>query len=189
MKIDDIVFNVIDYLNEHNVPYMVVGSLATNVYCVPRSTEDGDIVVDSSITNLAHLLRKKYSDISFDPQVAFESVTATRKIVLSTQGSGFEVELFQVGNDEHDVERFSRRRQIRTMGRGMWLASLEDMIVTKLRWSQHAGREKDIADARNLIAVQYENVEWAYVEQWCDRHGTRPLLERLRQEVQASFPS
>jgi hypothetical protein len=31
MNIDDIVFAVIDYLNEQNVPYMLVGSLATNV--------------------------------------------------------------------------------------------------------------------------------------------------------------
>ena len=68
------------------------------------------------------------------------------------------------------------------MDRLVWIATLEDMIITKLRWSQHAGREKDISDARNLIGVQQEHVDWPYVESWCDRHGTRELLERLRHE-------
>ena len=71
------------------------------------------------------------------------------------------------------------------MDRLVWIATLEDMIVTKLRWSQHAGREKDISDARNLIGVQRELADWPYVESWRDRHGTRELLERLRRESAA----
>jgi hypothetical protein len=182
MNIDDIVFAVIDYLNEHNVPYMLVGSLATNVYCVPRSTEDGDVVVHSNIVQVARQITQTHARVRFDPQLSFESVTATNKVVLRTENHGFEVELFQLSDDEHDQMRFSRRIQVKTMDRLIWIATLEDMIVTKLRWSQHAGREKDISDARNLIGVQRELADWSYVESWCDRHGTRELLERLRRE-------
>lgn len=182
MNTDEIVRTVIDYLNAHDVPYMLVGSLATNFYCVPRSTEDGDIVVHASISDLARDIRDENAAIKFDPQIVFESITATRKIVLRTIEHDFEVELFQLGDDEHDLARFARRVQVKTLERKAWLASLEDMIITKLRWSQHAGREKDISDARNLIGVQYEIIDWPYVESWCDRHGTRELLERLRRE-------
>jgi hypothetical protein len=164
---------------------MLVGSLATNVYCVPRSTEDGDVVVNSSVSQVASRIAAAYSNVQFDPQLTFESVTATRKIVLRTAQHGFEVELFQLSDDEHDQMRFSRRVKVNTMGREVWIASLEDMIVTKLRWSQSAGREKDISDARNLIGVQREFVDWPYVESWCDRHGTRELLDRLRDEASA----
>jgi hypothetical protein len=69
------------------------------------------------------------------------------------------------------------------------LASLNEqqaayMLVGSLATAfyEHAGREKDVADARNLIAVQADVVDWPYVEQWCDRHGTRQLLDQLRQE-------
>lgn len=182
MKTDDIVYAVIDYLNEHDVPYMLVGSLATNFYCVPRSTEDGDVVVETSVAELAHRIRRELTSVTFDPQLSFESVTATRKIVLRTSEHNFEVELFQLSDDEHDQARFARRIQVETLGRKLWVASHEDMIVTKLRWSQHAGREKDVSDARNLIGVQQENIDWPYVESWCDRHGTRAILERLRNE-------
>ncbi len=182
MNTDDIVFAVIDYLNEHQLPYMLVGSLATNFYCVPRSTQDGDIVVQGNPVQVASGLIKEHSNIHFDPQLSFESVTATQKVVLQSDGLEFEIELFELGADEHDQERFSRRRRVETMDRLVWMASLEDMIITKLRWSQHIGREKDISDARNLIGVQRDRVDWPYVELWCDRHGTRELLDRLRQE-------
>jgi len=185
MNIDDIVLAVIDHLNEHHVPYMIVGSLATNVYCNPRSTEDGDFVVQANLADLARNIRQGRSDVRFDPQMAFESVTGTQKIVLRIEGHAFDVEVFQLGNDEHDQLRFSRRIQVQTFDRPVWIASLEDMIITKLRWSQHAGREKDISDARNLIAVQRDFIDWPYVESWCDRHGTRELLERLRRECAA----
>jgi hypothetical protein len=183
MNTDEFVLAVIDYLNAHDVPYMLVGSLATNVYCVPRSTEDGDIVLQSNVVRFAQELRRVRPRIYFDPQIGFESVTATKKIVLQTEEHGFEIELFELSDDAHDQERFSRRVLVETMGRKVWVADLEDMIITKLRWSQHAGREKDISDARNLIGVQLEHIDWPYVESWCERHGTRELLDRLRQEA------
>jgi hypothetical protein len=182
MNIDDIVLAVIDHLNENQVPYMIVGSLATNLYCNPRSTEDGDFVVEANLAHLAREIRARRGDVRFDPQMGFESVTGTQKIVLQIEGHAFDVEVFKLSDDEHDQVRFSRRMQIHTFDRDVWIASLEDMIVTKLRWSQHAGREKDVSDARNLILVQDPNVDWPYVESWCDRHGTSELLERLRQE-------
>jgi len=185
MNTDHIVTAVVDYLNEHEVPYMIVGSLATNVYCVPRSTEDGDFVVESTLAPLARQICQRHPDVQFDPQLSFESVTATNKVVLRTEGHGFEIELFELSSDAHDQERFSRRVRVETMDRRVWIASLEDMIITKLRWSQHAGREKDISDARNLIGVQRDHVDWSYVEAWSDRHGTREVLDRLRKETSA----
>jgi len=185
MNTDDIVLAVIDFLNEGNLPYMLVGSLATNFYCVPRSTEDGDVVIGSNLTQVARDITHTEKQIRFDPQLSFESVTATKKVVLRIEGHNFEVELFELSSDAHDQARFARRIQVETFDRKVWIASLEDMIVTKLRWARDAGREKDISDARNLIGVHFESVDWPYVESWCERHGTREFLERLKQEAQA----
>jgi hypothetical protein len=182
MNTDDVVGAVIDLLNQHGVAYMIVGSLATNFYCVPRSTQDADIVVQSRLVEVARQVSQGVSGMRFDPQMGFESVTATKKLVLSAQQHEFQIELFELSSDEHDQLRFSRRVVVEVLGRRTSIATVEDMIITKLRWSQHAGREKDISDARNLIAVQLDQIDWAYVEQWCERHGTRQLLDRLRSE-------
>ena len=78
---------------------------------------------------------------------------------------------------------FKRRKCVDWLGRPTWIASVEDSLITKLRWALHARREKDIADARNIIGVSGNAIEWPYVEQWCDIHGSRALLECLHDEV------
>jgi len=182
MNTQDVVRSVLDALNELGTPYMVVGSVATNFYCVPRSTQDADIVVPPRLTETARQLSRQLEGLRFDPQLAFESVTATTKALLHTDEHDFHIELFELGDDEHDQQRFARRIRVETLGTHAWIATLEDMIVTKLRWAQHAGREKDVADVRNLISVQTDTIDWPYVESWCDLHGTRELLNRLRCE-------
>jgi hypothetical protein len=182
MTTEELVQSVLVALNDQQAAYMIVGSLATNFYCVPRATQDADIVVQSSLLSVARTLSDRVPSLWLDPQVQFESVTATNKALLRADDSGFEIELFGLSGDEHDQQRFARRLHVKLLNNPSWVATAEDMIITKLRWCLHAGREKDVADARNLIAVQAELIDWPYVEHWCDRHGTRQVLDRLRQE-------
>ncbi|MGD9635039.1 MAG: hypothetical protein AB7G28_06135 [Pirellulales bacterium] len=184
MNSDEVVSGVIAILNGQNVPYMIVGSLATNFYCVPRSTQDGDFVVQAPLGKLASSISQASGHLQFDRQMGFESVTSTKRIVLHTCEHDFEIELFELSGDEHDQARFARRINVELLGESAWIATIEDMIVTKLRWAEAAGREKDVFDLRNLIAVQQDSIDWPYVESWTDRHGTREVLDRLRRECE-----
>jgi len=40
-----------------------------------------------------------------------------------------------------------------------------------------------IDDVRAVIGVQGEQLDWPYIESWCERHGTRALLEEIRRTV------
>jgi hypothetical protein len=88
-----------------------------------------------------------------------------------------------VSEDPHDKERFRRRRQVSLAGREVWLPTVEDVIITKLRWLLLANRSKDRSDARDVIAVQFERIDWDYVYFWCDQHGTRALLDEIRRSI------
>ena len=47
------------------------------------------------------------------------------------------------------------------MGNGeVWLPTAEDVIITKLRWSLLGRRSKDRDDARDVIAVQGDRIDW-----------------------------
>ena len=120
--------------------------------------------------------------IGADPQIAFETVTATRKMLLREKATGFQIEVFFLSDDDHDRERFARRRQVIVFDRLAYLLTLEDVLITKLRWLHLAGRRKDEEDIRGVLQLQHQRVDWPYVESWCDRHGTSALLSRLRQE-------
>ncbi len=57
------------------------------------------------------------------------------------------------------------------------------MVISKLDWAVNLGREKDIGDARNLIAAQFEWLAWPYIEHWCEAHNTSGSLAELRGQL------
>jgi len=71
------------------------------------------------------------------------------------------------------------------LDREIFLPTVEDVILNKLRWSQGGHRLKDVDDVRNVIAVQQDRIDWDYVHAWCDRHGTREVLESIRSSLPA----
>lgn len=183
MSAESISADVVKVLNAHDVPYMLVGSLSTNYHSIVRSTKDADIVIQAELGKTARLVTNEISYLSMDPQLGFETVTATKRILLRSATEDFTIELFGLSDDPHDRIRFQRRIQVEWLNQKVWLASLEDVIITKLRWAQTAGREKDYVDVRNVIAVRGDAVDWPYVEQWCDQHGSRSTLNKIRAEL------
>jgi len=70
------------------------------------------------------------------------------------------------------------------VGRDVQVPTVEDVIITKLRWAQIAKRGKDSDDVRNVIAVQGdEALDWDYIHHWCAEHGTRTLLDEIRASI------
>jgi hypothetical protein len=109
MNAVECVHRVVDALDALAIPFMVVGSFSSNVYGMPRSTHDADFVVQLGDRSIAELATALGHDFMLDPQLAFESVTATIAYRLSNRHSPFTVELFALSNDPHDQARFSRR--------------------------------------------------------------------------------
>jgi hypothetical protein len=185
MTSDEATLAVIDALEAEGVPYMLVGSLSSNLYGVPRSTRDADFVVQLGSVPIARLAGRLGPELRLDPQMSFETVTGTSKHVLTLVDPPFTIEMFALSDDPHDQERFRRRHRVQTMGREPFVASAEDVILTKLRWGLRVRRPKDIDDIGNVIAVQGGAIDWDYVYSWCDRHGTRELLDQIRGSLPA----
>ena len=177
---------LIDAIDRAGLPYMLVGSFASNVFGITRSTKDADVVVEFAGRKISDITRNLGAGYKLDPQMRFESVTGTSRFIIEVVGSPFLLEIFKLSEDPHDRERFARRmRQFSPeIGRDVFLLTAEDVIITKLRWSVALNRNKDRDDARDVMAVQGDALDWPYIYGWCDRHGTRALLD----EVRASIP-
>jgi hypothetical protein len=94
-----------------------------------------------------------------------------------------EQEFFPLSRDPHDRERFARRVPKTVLGRSVWLPTAEDVTITKLRWALLGQRSKDRDDARDVLAVQGDALDWDYIHAWCDRQGTRALLDEVRRSI------
>jgi hypothetical protein len=180
---DEATLAMIDTLESLGIPYMVVGSFSSNVYGIPRSTLDADFVIQLGPKTIDQISTRLGPDFVVDRQMSFETATGTSRHVIDVLGTAFKIELFHLGDDPHEQERFSRRRRDMVQGRTTWVPSAEDVLITKLRWSHRLGRHKDEDDARNLLGVQGDALDWDYIHSWADRHGTRELLDEIRKSI------
>jgi len=179
---ESITLRVVEALEACGIPFLLSGSFASNYYGIPRSTRDADFVLQSERAVGPDFAEQLGEDFLLEPQLSFETNTGTFRQVLRHKKKTFKVELFLLSQDAHDQARFSRRRAVRLLGHQVWLPSPEDVIVTKLRWAR--GKDKD--DARDVMVVQQDKLDWAYVEEWCRRHGTLPLLQEIRRSTSAA---
>ncbi|MEZ6121053.1 MAG: DUF6036 family nucleotidyltransferase [Pirellulaceae bacterium] len=57
----------------------------------------------------------------------------------------------------------------------VWLPTPEDVIVTKLRWA----RPKDLDDVENIITFHRNSLDWDYIREWTQQHGSNDALRSL----------
>jgi hypothetical protein len=88
-----------------------------------------------------------------------------------------------LSDDPHDRERFGRRMRGEAFGHPVWLPTPEDVILSKLRWSLIGKRPKDIEDILRILLVQQSRLDFEFLYQWRDVHGTRSLLDQIRAEL------
>ena len=177
--------DVLAALEDAGIDYILVGSLATNFYGIPRSTKDADVAFDAAGAVVTRLIRSLGPPFRLDPQIGFESVTGTTRYLVDYEGFEFQMELFRLGDDPHDRERFDRRvrEEVEPLGRPAWIPTPEDVVITKLRWAADARRHKDRDDVLNVLAVQAGRLDRPHIERWCARHGTLDLLREIEAEL------
>ena len=176
MSGDDAVLSVVEALESLGIGYMLVGSLSSNFYGVPRATQDADFVIRLGDVALDELRQRLGSAFQLDRQTTFETISMTVR-------EGPKCILFRLSDDEHDQERFHRRVRAILLRRAVWLPTAEDVVVTKLQWAAARAPAKDREDVRDVITVQGDRLDWEYIHSWADRHGTRALLDEIRRDI------
>ncbi|MCC9641843.1 hypothetical protein LOC71_06115 [Rhodopirellula sp. JC740] len=178
---NEAVAKVVAALSQSNISYMLVGSYSSNVYGVPRATGDADFVVEMLQDSIAAVVEKLGDDFKVQSQVEFELLTGTTRRVLQFLPFDFAIELFELSDDPFDQSRFERRVSVQSnlLGGTVWLPRPEDVVIQKLRW----GRAQDLSDVSDVIAVQGDSLDWSYIQNWTDQHGSSEVLQRIRDEL------
>lgn len=166
-------------LQQADIPYMVVGSIASSFYGEPRSTHDVDIVIDPSAERLERFVREVASFLYVDATAAREALRRRDMFNVIDTSSGNKADLILRKNRPFNVSEFARRRFADP--EEFMIASPEDVILSKLEWSKLGESERQFRDASNLYSIKKEKLDEAYLDRWAEELDVTDLLRRVRE--------
>jgi hypothetical protein len=163
---------VLRCLDENQIPYMVVGSIASIVYGETRLTKDMDLVVDippAVIRNLATIFPTP--EYYCPPLEVLQDEHLRRgQFNILHPASGLKVDFVFRKPTPHGEMEFSRRKQIELWpGLQVFIASPEDVIIKKLEYFKEGGSPKHLMDIRGILAIT--DLDRSYLEEWVTKLG------------------
>lgn len=175
---EDVLARVLGLLEEMGIPFMLVGSFASNYYGEPRSTHDADVVIQTTTEGAGRIEAALGEDfIVGDGRAAVARGEQFNAIHVATS---FKVDFWPLRDDPFDQHAFLRRRPVVLFGRQACLPTAEDLILQKLRWAKETESAQQRHDVEAIIRGQEGRLDWEYLRLWADRLSVRGSLEALR---------
>jgi hypothetical protein len=179
---------ILEVLDLLEIPYQLVGSLASSIYGIPRATMDVDLVADLRTDQIDEFASQLKADFYADPEMIKDALPRGRSFNLIHYASSFKFDIFPLQKDEFSQTQFGRRQFAETRSLGdpieCAVATAEDTILNKLRWYRTGGEtsERQWNDLRGILQVSGARLDLAYLNTWAPRIGVADLLERLLHE-------
>lgn len=160
-------FDVLTLLEKAEIPYMVVGSIASMLYGEPRMTHDMDVVVQITPADARRLEEIFSEDQYYCPpfEVLRSEIVQRGQFNLIHLESGLKIDMVIRKATEFAINEFNRRTKVPFWeGKDVFAATPEDVILVKLEYFRQGGSEKHLKDIRGIIAET--QVDFAYIEFW-----------------------
>jgi len=175
---------VVDALETLGVPYAIGGSFASALHGVMRATMDADLVADlgpGQIVPFALALGEAfYADVEMMRDATHQH-SSFNLIHLDTM---FKVDIFVARPRDFDRAQLDRR-QLHLLSenpeRHAYVASAEDIVLSKLEWYRLGGEVSDRQwrDALGVLKVQGERLDLEYMHRMAAGLGIGDLLSRV----------
>jgi hypothetical protein len=178
---------LVGILEEAGIPYMLTGSLGSSFHGRPRATNDVDMVIAPTETQLRRFLSSLGSDYYVSEEAALAALhqgLAFNVIDMKTQ---WKADLRVVQNRPFSRMEFSRRQQASVLGLNVWVVSSEDVVLSKLEWSKESASKQQMEDVLGVLQAQYRDLDEQYLLKWAEDLGVRDrLVELLRKAKETS---
>lgn len=176
----DVIRDLAGRFKQGHIDYMLTGSLAMNYYAQPRMTRDIDVVVALDSTDAVDAIINSFSS---DYYVAREAIThaIVHESVFNLIHYETVIKVDCIVRKLSDYRRleFERRSAINIQDFTVWIASKEDLIISKLDWARDSRSELQLRDVRNLSETTYDA---AYLDKWTRELGLYDLWQECLHE-------
>jgi hypothetical protein len=184
MEFREVFRRVAEVLDSAAVPYMLTGSFASSYYGVLRATHDIDIVISAtppSVKTLVSHLNEK--DYYADLNAALDAHRELSMFNALDNQTGWKVDFIFCKSSSYAREAFQRRKPVDFHQTTIFVASVEDVIVSKLEWAKIGESARQIEDVAAVFKKQHAAVDRSYVEKWVSELGLTSEWAHARQSA------
>jgi predicted nucleotidyltransferase len=182
-----VLLQVARILEERAISYVLVGSLASSMHGMYRSTADIDILADVKPEQVRPLLEALQESFYVDEHAMREVLTQRSSFNVIHLDSVFKVDIFLPKTDEFawaQLERRQLRRISADTKDAVYVATAEDTVLAKLRWYRLGNEVSDTQwnDVVGIIGASGESLDQDYMRFWAAKLELADLLEKALAE-------
>jgi hypothetical protein len=176
---------VTEALESAQVPNMLTGSVAAAYHGAPRATVDLDLVVAATASQVHQVVASCLADGFYaSEEAATESLRSGGMFNVIDGSSGWKVDLIHRRDRPFSAAEFARRRRDVLQGVSVDIATLEDVILSKLEWASLGGSARQLEDVATLLRVRRGEVDLAYVQRWVPQLGVGSQWAEVQRELE-----
>ena len=173
MEPSDLLKYLDDTFDALGVPYLVVGSMATIGYGEPRLTNDIDVFVSLTLSQVPALCAAFQSpEYYLSADAVEQAVRQGFQFNILHPASGLKVDVIIATESEFDRSQLARSVQmVAAPGIEATFASPEDVIIKKLEYFKEGKSEKHLRDIVGVLKVRGDRIDRVYLNHWIGRFG------------------
>ena len=167
MTAGDVFRRITTAMDRAEIPYMLSGSFASAYYGTARSSQAIDLVVEATPAKLEALRQLlPQTEYYVDVATALEAHRQRSMFNIIDLTTGWKVDLIFRKDRPFSVEEFRRRRQVEVHGVRLFIATAEDVIITKLEWSKLSQSQRQLEDVAAILRTRWDSLDKDYLKKW-----------------------
>jgi len=181
-------------LEDHGIPYLIGGSVASIIHGEPRLTNDIDLVADIREEQVSQLVAALETDFYVDDRAIRRAIRERRSFNILYLETMYKVDIFIPRGNEWSQEQM-RLREGKYLVEGdestvRFVSNPETTVLQKLWWFRKGNEvsEQQWRDVLGVLKVKADRLDCDYLKHWAAILAVSDLLEKAFNEA-GIYPS
>ena len=184
MTAEDFFRRISGLLEQAGIPHMLTGSFASSVHGMSRGSADIDFVIAADVAAIRRLLNQlPEKDFYSELNQALEACRRNSMFNAVDHVTGLKIDFIFLKSRDFSQEEFRRRKQAIVWGISLYVATPEDIVLSKLEWAKVGKSSRQIEDAAGILKVRADELDIPYIEKWVSELGLNAEWGRARQSA------